>query len=171
MTALHTVQHHSPDTAVPEGNSELPLKKAYEEESDLKKLLGVDSEALYSRTIRQLANIIEAKDIDEMLEIAVALLVDINPRDAIEGMLATQMIATHFMSMRMNRCAMHHEQTPEGIEKNVNRAIKLQRTYAAQMEALNKYRTKGQQTIQVQHVNVEAGGRAVVGNLNAGGGR
>jgi len=38
------------------------------------------------------------------------------------------------------------------------------------MEALNKYRTGGKQTIQVQHVNVNEGGQAIVGNVNKGAG-
>lgn len=37
------------------------------------------------------------------------------------------------------------------------------------MEALNKQRGKGQQKIIVERVNVESGGQAIVGNVEAGG--
>src|SRR4029077_14091840 len=50
-----------------------------------------------------------------------------------------------------------------------NRLNKLARTYAAQMEALKKYRSAGEQTIKVQHVVVNQGGQAIVGNVAPGG--
>jgi hypothetical protein len=96
------------------------------------------------------------------------LLQEINPKDSIEGLLAVQMIATHYMTMRMIKLATHKEQTNSGAEKCTNRSIKLSKTYLAQVETLSRYRNKGKQTIQVQHVNVEAGGQAVVGNVNGG---
>jgi hypothetical protein len=37
---------------------------------------------------------------------------------------------------------------------------KLARTFAAQVEALKNYRSKGEQRIVVQHVNVGEGGQA-----------
>jgi hypothetical protein len=47
---------------------------------------------------------------------------------------------------------------------------KLARTFATQMEALKKYRTGGQQKVVVEHVTVNAGGQAIVGSVQAGGG-
>jgi hypothetical protein len=38
------------------------------------------------------------------------------------------------------------------------------------MEALDKHRGKGQQTVRVEHVTVNAGGQAIVGNVRGGGG-
>ena len=46
---------------------------------------------------------------------------------------------------------------------------KLCRTYSAQMEALRKHRNGGKQTVVVQHVNVNDGGQAIVGNVETGG--
>jgi hypothetical protein len=45
---------------------------------------------------------------------------------------------------------------------------KLARTFAAQVEALKKYRSAGEQTIRVQHVTVNDGGQAIVGNVSQG---
>jgi hypothetical protein len=43
---------------------------------------------------------------------------------------------------------------------------KLARTFASQVEALKKYRSAGEQTIKVQHVTVNDGGQAIVGNVS-----
>jgi hypothetical protein len=44
------------------------------------------------------------------------------------------------------------------------------RTFAAQVEALQKYRSTGEQSLKVQHVNVHDGGQAIVtGTMQAGG--
>ena len=47
---------------------------------------------------------------------------------------------------------------------------KLARTFAAQVEALKRYRSAGEQTIKVQHVTVNDGGQAIVGNVSQGAG-
>lgn len=51
------------------------------------------------------------------------------------------------------------------IDMNTNRATKLMRTFTAQVEALQKLRGKGQQTVRVEHVTVNAGGQAIVGHV------
>ena len=38
-----------------------------------------------------------------------------------------------------------------------------------QMEALKKYRTGGEQKVTVEHVSVNAGGQAIIGNVETGG--
>jgi len=93
----------------------------------------------------------------------------IGPKDTIESLLAAQMVATHNMAMAFSKRAMLVDQTPQGVDANINRVTKLMRTYVAQVEALRKYRTGGKQTIQVQYVNVNEGGQAVVGNIQGGG--
>jgi hypothetical protein len=62
------------------------------------------------------------------------------------------------------------EQTFEGRRENLAQANKLSRTYATLLEALNRHRGKGQQKVTVEHVHVHAGGRAVVGTVEAPGG-
>jgi len=99
---------------------------------------------------------------------AMALLNGIQPQDEIEGMLAVQMIAVHNVAMEALRRVMIIGQTFEGEEANVNRATKMLRTFAAQMEALKRYRTGGQQKVIVEHVHVNEGGQAIVGVVNRG---
>ena len=45
---------------------------------------------------------------------------------------------------------------------------KLTRTFAAQVEALKRYRTGGEQKVTVEHVTVNSGGQAIVGNVTHG---
>jgi hypothetical protein len=47
---------------------------------------------------------------------------------------------------------------------------KLGRTFAAQVEALKRYRSRGDQTVRVEHVTVNEGGQAIVGNVAHRGG-
>jgi hypothetical protein len=42
---------------------------------------------------------------------------------------------------------------------------RLARTFPAQMEALNRYRSHGEPAITVQNVSVGDGGKAIVGNV------
>jgi hypothetical protein len=48
--------------------------------------------------------------------------------------------------------------------------MKLLRTYTAQLEALQRYRGKGQQKVTVEHVHVHSGGQAIVGAVTGGSG-
>jgi hypothetical protein len=50
------------------------------------------------------------------------------------------------------------------------KAVSLSRTYTMQMDALSRHRGKGQQRVTVEHVHVHAGGQAVVGAVETGGG-
>lgn len=56
-------------------------------------------------------------------------------------------------------------------ETHMNYAIKLLRLHNETIETLSRYRRKGEQKVIVQHVNVNDGGKAIVGgNLGIGGG-
>lgn len=92
----------------------------------------------------------------------------IAPRSELEGMLAAQMISTHNAAMECLRRAMMEGQTFAGREQNLKHAAKLLSTYERQLAALDKHRGKGQQKITVEHVTIEAGGQAIVGNVQAG---
>lgn len=90
------------------------------------------------------------------------------PRDAAEMALLAQMAATHQAAMTFARRLNHVETIPQqdAAERALN---KLLRSYAAQMETLKRYRSKGQQVVRVERVTVESGAQAVVGNVTHGG--
>jgi hypothetical protein len=94
----------------------------------------------------------------------------VGPKDEVEGMLAAQMVALHNAAMECFRRAMIQEQPFPGRQQNLSFANKLSRTFALHMETLDKHRGKGQQTVRVEHVTVNAGGQAIVGNVQGGGG-
>ena len=107
----------------------------------------------------------DTQERDQQLNATVAGLVGIGPKDELEGMAATQLIAAHNAAMECYRRAMIGEQTFEGRRENLNQANKLSRTWATLLDALNKHRGKGQQKVTVEHVHVHAGGQAVVGTI------
>lgn len=112
----------------------------------------------------------ENKDLAKLCSNAIAILQGINPKDEIEGMLSIQMIAVHNMIMYAMGLSMISDQFPEAKERNISRAVKLLRIFSSQIEALTKYRTRGQQRIVVDHVHIHQGGQAIVGSVTHGGG-
>lgn len=93
---------------------------------------------------------------------------DLAPRDPVERMLAVQMAATHVATIRSARWLANTENIPQ-VQAHYTGFNKLARTFAAQVEALRKHRTGGEQRVTVQHVNVSDGGQAIVGNIRHGG--
>lgn len=95
---------------------------------------------------------------------------DLAPRDAVERMLAVQMAATHVATIRSARWLATSDNLPQ-VQAHYSGFNKLARTFAAQVEALRKHRTGGEQRVTVQHVNVTDGGQAIVGNVSTRGGK
>src|SRR5271157_2533343 len=87
------------------------------------------------------------------------------PREQIEAMLASQMAAVHNATMTFARKLAHVENIPQQ-DSAQNAFNKLSRTFAAQVEALKRYRSGGEQKMTVQHVHVAEGGQAVIGNVS-----
>ena len=88
----------------------------------------------------------------------------VQPRDELEAMLAVQMGAIHQATMMMAWRLNHVDNIPQ--QDSAERALnKLARTYANQIQALKRYRTGGQQKVTVEHVTVNEGGRAIVGDV------
>ena len=94
----------------------------------------------------------------------------IEPNDQVEAMLAAQMAAVHMATMTFARRLAHVDNLPQ--QDSAERAFnKLARTFASQVEAFKRYRTGGEQKMIVEHVTVNEGGQAIVGNVQGGGGR
>lgn len=111
-----------------------------------------------------------SEDQTEAINEGLALMHGIGPRDELEGMLAAQMVGIHNAAMMSLQRAVLPDQTDVRLDANVNRATKLLRTFSGHVEALNRYRSKGQQTVKVEHVHVSEGGQAIVGNVHHEGG-
>src|ERR1700745_2394988 len=100
----------------------------------------------------------------ENINNALAAVTGIGARDETEGMLATQMVATHFAAISALR-RLKSTETLHQQDSNGSLAVKLLRTFTLQIEALQRYRGKGQQKVTVEHVHVNAGGQAIVGGV------
>ncbi len=96
---------------------------------------------------------------------AIDALKGIKPQDEIEGMLAAQMIATHSAAMHFLQMAMLRDQSSMAVDLYLRHATKLLSLFAKQIETLNRNRGKGQQKVTVEHVQVQSGGQAIVGNI------
>jgi hypothetical protein len=92
-----------------------------------------------------------------------AALDGISPRDTVEAMLATEMVVVHNHAMGYLRRAALPGLPLEVAERCVNLATKLNRTYVAQMEALDRRRGKGEQKMNVEQVHIHDGGQGIVG--------
>ena len=124
-----------------------------------------DRDAMYG-LLRQLLRASVSGDTPDPVTLAfmLSMLESLKPRDSIEAMLAAQMVSVHVMAMR---CA-HRLATAEDVARqdSAARALgRLARTFPAQIEALNRYRDKGEPAITVQNVSVGNGGKAIVGNV------
>jgi hypothetical protein len=91
---------------------------------------------------------------------------ELKPESYLEAMLLAQMIQVSNAAGNCMEKAFHENQTPRGREMNASLAVKFQRTFVAQIEALQKLRGKGGQKVTVEHVHVHEGGQAIVGNVN-----
>ncbi|SFI01799.1 hypothetical protein [Bradyrhizobium sp. Gha] len=98
------------------------------------------------------------------LSFMISMLKSIAPRDSLEAMLATQMVSIQVATMR---CACRLACTNEVTQQeSLTRALtRLSRTFASQMEALNRHRSNGACAITVQNLSVQDGGKAVVGHF------
>jgi len=99
---------------------------------------------------------------------AIAAMRGIKPQDEVEGMLAAQMVATHAAAMECLRRSMLQDLSLEGRDSNLRHAAKLMSIFTKQLETLNRNRGKGQQKMTIEHVNVESGGQAMVGQFGVG---
>lgn len=94
---------------------------------------------------------------------------EMNPSDVIEGMLCSQIVALYAQGMdNLRRAA--NATSLEHRESYTRWAMKLLRLQQETIEKLEKYRRKGQQTVQVEHVHVHQGAQAIVGTVTTGGG-
>ncbi|MDI1265390.1 MAG: hypothetical protein PS018_19260 [bacterium] len=128
--------------------------------------LGAADREAMDGILRQLAraSVSDGNPDEVNLAFMISMVKDIKPRDSIEAMLVAQMVSVHAMAMR---CA-HKVAAAEDSARHDSavRALgRLTRTFPAQIDALNRYRSRGEPAITVQNVSVGDGGNAIVGNV------
>ena len=132
----------------------------------LMRSIGTSNRDFWRGLLRQLYEVAsESGEISEsQLNFLLSIIQGIQPRDQVEAMLAAQMAAVHMATMRFagGISVGDNRIQQDNAERSFNR---LTRAFIAQLEALKRYRTGGEQKVTVQHVTVSEGGQAIVGNV------
>lgn len=98
------------------------------------------------------------------------LLGELQPANALEGMLVAQIASAHFMAMaQLGSATRAPNSTTQAMHLQLG--AKLQRLFLSQIDTLMKLRGQQQQKVRVEHVHVHGGGQAIVGAINTGRGR
>ena len=144
-------------------NGEIDFKAS---STSLQRAFGTSDSGLAIKLLTELVGTIpRLKSIDaNEINPEIAAIHEIGPRDALEAMLAVQMIGLH--NVAMQRLERANESVSLGEDSHVNAATKLLRVFTALMEALDRHRGKGDPRMVVEHLHVEKGAQAVVGPVS-----
>jgi hypothetical protein len=124
-----------------------------------------NAEVKFKTVLALTLNHSDKEDAQKQINAALAGLSGIKPNDELEGMLAAQMVATYNAAMQSFEYAMRPGQSLLLRRENLNQANKLTRSYTEMMGALDRHRGKGQQHVTVEHVHINKGAQAIVGNV------
>ena len=92
-----------------------------------------------------------------------------DPEDEIEGMIAAQAVAMHLGAMECFRRSMVPEQPGDAAARLRKDGASLARGMVEMIAALDRKRGRvGNQVVRVEHVTVQPGGQAIVGNVTPG---
>ena len=108
------------------------------------------------------------KEAAEHLDTLSQLMQAFAPHDEYEGQLVAQLVVLHEHAMDLLGRAMRVERA-DFANIYLNGASKLLVRHHETLEALLKYRRKGEQRVYVEHVHIHGGGQAIVGNVTTGG--
>jgi hypothetical protein len=129
--------------------------------------LGTTDRDLYRGIVEQLGDAASYGRDEQALDFMLSVVKSIKPRDQVETMLAVQMAEVHMATLTSARLLARA--TAMVQQEHAERALnKLARTFAAQTEALRRYRSCGEPNVTVRHVSVSDGGQAIVGQAIVG---
>ena len=95
---------------------------------------------------------------------ALAMVEAAAPRDEIEGALAVQMACTHTAAMAV-LANIDRLGTERRIAAFGSTAARLMKVFTMQVEVLRRLRHGGHQFVRVEHVHINDGGQAIIGNV------
>ena len=114
-------------------------------------------------------NLEDSGEVSDAATAVISGIMEIDPADPIEGVLASQLVVAHEAAMRMYQQAW--AQPPEFFDarmKYLAQADRATRTAAMLTERLDQHRSRGQQQIVVKHVTVNADQAMVADSIVAG---
>jgi hypothetical protein len=151
------------------------LSKAYPPNGDgkvwwgrLKNALGTTSSDFVNASLYQLqkAAQLPCGGISEIaMNAALALIEAAEPQNEIEGALALQMACTHTAAISVLARFAGGGATERRVAALASAAARLLRAYSTQVEALRRFRHGGDQYVRVEHVHINDGAQAVIGNV------
>jgi hypothetical protein len=171
LTRYRKTRRKPPKVSKQEDSPNFEIKNAGSHEATVLQLYastGQTVPAAAAKLLGQLASAIPEAADEESINAALAMMDEIRPSDGLEGLLAAQMTVTHASAMEFSRRMNAPGASVEAVERNMNRVNKLMGLFLRQMDALQRHRQQGEQTIQVQHIQVSQGGQAIVGNVQTG---
>ena len=155
------------------------LAKAYPPDGEskvwwrrLKKALGTTSSDFVNASLLQLqaaAQLPSGGISETATNAALALIEAAAPRNEIEGALAVQMACTHAAAMSVLARFRGGGGSEHRVVALATAAARLLRAYSVQVETLRRLRHGGDQYVRVEHVHVNDGGQAIVGNVKTAG--
>ena len=134
----------------------------------LNKALGTTSSDFVNASLFQIQSACRSPwgGISELaMNAALAMIDAAAPKDEIEAALAVQMACTHTAAMAVLAKLDVAFATEQHVAAFGSAAARLMRAYATQVEVLRRLRNGGQQFVRVEHVHVNDGGQAVIGNV------
>jgi hypothetical protein len=137
----------------------------------LKNALGTRSSAFVAASVQQLiaAARLPNSGISEVaVNASLAFIEGAKPRDELECALVIQMACTHSATMAVLSRVRGAHGGDRSVAAMASAAARLLRAYATQVEALRRLRNGGSQTVRVEHVHVNEGGQAIIGNVQRG---
>jgi hypothetical protein len=140
----------------------------------LKMALGTASSDFVNASLLQLqtAAQLHCGGISEVaINSALAMIEAAAPQNEIEGAIAVQMACTHAAAMSVLARFAGGGGSERRVVALASAAGRLLRAYSGQVETLRRLRHGGDQYVRVEHVHVDQGGQAVIGNLRTQGGR
>jgi hypothetical protein len=173
--ALTSGEQHGPPVRVRLRRINAGLSKPYPPDGEdkvwwgrLKKALGTTSSDFVDASLLQLqvAAQLHCGGISEVgMNAALALIEAAEPQNEIEGALALQMACTHTAAISVLARFRGGGGSERLVVALASAAARLLRAYSGQVEALRRLRHGGDQYVRVEHVHVNDGGQAVIGNV------
>jgi hypothetical protein len=140
----------------------------------LKRALGTTSDDFVDASLCQLqaAAQLPGSGVSETaVNAALAMIEAAAPKDEIEGALAVQAACTHTAAMAVLSRLGNGYPGERRVVAFGSAAARLLRAFTCQVEVLRRLRHGGRQYVRVEHVHVNDGGQAVIGNVGASPGR
>src|SRR5439155_9631736 len=138
----------------------------------LRKALGTSSSAFVNASLFQLqgAARLPGSGISEIaVNASLAFIEGAKPQGEVECALVMQMACTHSAAMSVLGTFAGAHGYGRDVPLKASAAARLMRAYATQVEALRRLRNGGSQVVRVEHVHVNRGGQALIGNVRKDG--